>query len=172
MLTFRGKARRFGENIRADIAIKYSPSLAPINDPLKLAQVCMVGYDPSFPQRAMPGDIIVAGRNFALGHMHPQFYYSLIGLGISAVIADSTGRRFYRDAINAGLPVLIHHGIADLVVENDELFLDLNTGTLDNVTRGDRVLLSPVPAILLEILAAGGLVQFLKRARAKNKNSH
>ena len=170
MFDLKGKARKFGDNVRADVAIKYSPSLAPINDPRKLAPLCMVGYDPSFPHRVKPGDMIVAGKNFALGHMHPQFYYSLIGVGISAVIADSAGRRFYRDTINAGVPVLIRSGISDCVQEDDELILDLNNGILDNVTRSQRIILSPLPQIILDILAAGGLVSYLKQARDKRRN--
>jgi 3-isopropylmalate dehydratase small subunit len=127
----------------------------------------MVGYDPGFPDRVKPGDMIIAGKNFAIGHMHPQFYYSLIGAGVSAVIADSTGRRFYRDAINAGLPVLAPSGITDWVQEDDELVLDLNSGILDNVTRSQRILLPAVPLVILEILAAGGLVSYLKQEKNK-----
>lgn len=130
-----GKAWKFGDEIRADVAINYSPKVANISDPKELAGFCMVGYDVEFPEKVKKGDFIVAGENFACGHMHPQFYYSIIGLGISAVLADSTGRRFYRDAINAGLPVIIHEGISKKIEGGDGLRLDLENGIIENITK-------------------------------------
>jgi 3-isopropylmalate dehydratase small subunit len=151
---FKGKAWKFGDNIRADVAINYSPEVASILDLKELAKLCMKGYNYNFIKKVKRGDFIIAGENFACGHMHPPFYYSIIRAGISAVIADSTGRRFFRDAINAGLPVIIHKGISKKIDEGDDLKLDLKNGIIENVTKKEKITISKIPDVLLQILDA------------------
>lgn len=159
----QGKAWKFGNNIRADVAINYSPAIASISDKKELVNLCMVGYDNNFPEKVKKGDLIVAGENFACGHMHPPFYYSIISAGVCAVIADSTGRRFFRDAINAGLLVIIHEGISKKIDEGDEVKIDLKNGIIENITKKEKITIQKIPNVLLEILDAGSLTLYLKK---------
>jgi 3-isopropylmalate/(R)-2-methylmalate dehydratase small subunit len=158
----KGTARKFGDDINADQACQFYKNMEiDLEDTERLASICMSGYDPHFYQKAKRGDIIVAGKNFASGHMHAHFYLSLKALGIGAVLAETMNRRFYREAINRGLPVMICPSTQG-VHEGDEIELDLRKGEIRMLKSGliiEGEILSP---ILLDILGKGGLEGYLK----------
>ena len=166
-MIIQGAARVFGDNINGDVAWGFTAKLVGNRDPKWLASVCMVGYDPAFAKRAKPGDVIIAGQNFGTGHMHPEFYDSLKAFGIAVVIAESVSRRFLREAINAGLPVLECDGIRAAVAEGDEVRVDLVKGNIENLTMGKGIPSNPLPPELIAILQAGGLIAYLKQQKGK-----
>jgi len=165
-MILEGIARNFGDNINGDLASRRSETRGKL-DPQFLASICMTGYDPEFPQRAKQGDIIIAGQNFGTGHMHPEFYLSLKAFGIGAVIAESVSRRFLREAVNAGLPVLECEGIKGVMAEGEKVRLNLLSGLVENVTRGTQIKGYPLPAELIELISAGGLIPYLKKQKGK-----
>lgn len=97
--------------------------------------------------------------------MHPEFYDSLKAFGIRAVIAESVSRRFLREAVNAGLPVLECEGITDHVGENDPIRVDLLSGVVENRATGWKAAGSPLPLELIGIIQAGGLIAYLKQQK-------
>ena len=162
-----GVARVFGDNINGDVACKRSPETKGNQDPTFLASRCMIGYDPDFPKKTKAGDLIIAGDNFGTGHMHPEFYLSLKSFGIGAVIAESVSRRFLREAVNAGLPVLECKGIRNVIAEGDRVRLDMSTGKIKNLTSGKEIFGYPLPTELIELIKAGGLIPYLKSQKGK-----
>jgi 3-isopropylmalate/(R)-2-methylmalate dehydratase small subunit len=159
MMPLHGKAHVYGDNIDTDRIIpgKYTKTL----DLNELAAHCLEDLDPSFRARMQAGDWIVAGDNFGCGSSREQAPLALRTVGVSGVIAKYFARIFFRNAINIGLPVL---EVPDFeAVSGDEIAVDLATGRVENVTRGKTYRASALPAVMLDILQAGGLVAYLQK---------
>ncbi len=155
----KGRVWKFGDAITTDhiIAVKYLGT----TDPQVFADHAMETVDPDFSKKVKPGDLIVAGRNFGSGSSREQAPLGLKTLGISAVLAESFARIFYRNSINIGLPVVECHGISEAVEEGEVLELDLAGGVV-RLPSGQEKATSPFPTRVLEILRAGGLIPKLK----------
>ena len=98
-----GRALKYGDNINTDLI---APSqYGPCEIDIQLAHA-MEGVDSEFPQKVQKGDIIVAGKNFGCGSSRETAPNIIKLSGVSAVIARSFARIFFRNAINIGLPVL------------------------------------------------------------------
>ena len=152
------KALVYGNDINTDLIIpgKYTKTL----DLQELAKHCMEDVDPSFSERIEPGDVVVAGTNFGCGSSREQAPLALKAAGVSAVIAKSFARIFYRNAINVGLPVLTCD--TSDIRDGDVVSFDLETGVIH--TGADKEFLSePFPAVMRQILSEGGLVPYLKK---------
>lgn len=154
----RGRAHVYGDNIDTDRIIpgKYTKTL----DVQSLAEHVLEDLDPDFRHRMQRGDFVVAGDNFGCGSSREQAPVALQTAGVSAVIARYFARIFFRNAINIGLPVLEipDHDIA----QGDELEADLSSGWVYNRTTGKTYQAKPLPEVMLRILQAGGLVNYLR----------
>ena len=150
----------FGDDVSTDdiIAGKYLVKC----DPKELAAHVMENIFPDFPKLVKPGDIIVAGRNFGCGSSREHAPLALKAAGISAVVAESFARIFYRNSINLGLPALTAR-LGGEFQSGDEVELDLEHFRLKNLRSGKVFSLAPLPPFILEILKAGGLVEYLKK---------
>ncbi|HSV86438.1 MAG TPA: 3-isopropylmalate dehydratase, partial [Levilinea sp.] len=84
------------------------------------------------------------------------------GSGAQCVIAVSFARIFYRNAINTGLPVLECPQAAECIREGDQVEVDLSSGEIRNLSRAQVYRANPLPVFVLKIVAAGGMVAFLK----------
>lgn len=123
-----------------------------------------VFYDlrPGWTDKVAAGDIVVAGRNFGLGSSRPVA--SLFKeLGVRALIADEFNSLFYRNCVNFGLPALTVPDAAKAFRDGDTARLSLTEGWCLNVDRGTRLAAEPLPAFVLDILDAGGLLPKLAR---------
>ncbi|MEJ5328382.1 MAG: 3-isopropylmalate dehydratase small subunit [Candidatus Bathyarchaeia archaeon] len=156
-----GKAIKFGNNIDTDVILpgKYLV----LTDPRELAKHAMEGLDPAFPEKAKTGVIVVGGRNFGCGSSREQAPLALKYAGVRCVLAESFARIFFRNAINIGLPIGECKGIASAVEDGDELSVDLEAGTVENLTKKRSLQVTKLPPFILEILADGGLIENLKR---------
>lgn len=146
-----GRAWVFGDDVDTDVIIpgKYLRT----KDLSTLREHVMEGLDPQFASKVRKGDVVVAGRNFGCGSSREQAPLALKEAGISAVVAKSFARIFYRNAINIGLP-LVEANVS--CSEGDEIELDLAAGTVrveDTTIQGTKL-----PDFLLKILQDGGLV--------------
>ena len=130
---------------------------------------CMETADQDFVKRVKPGDIIVGGVNFGCGSSREHAQISIIGCGVSCVIAKSFARIFFRNSINLGLPVLESTEAVDAIEAGDELDVDLSTGTIRNLTRDLTFQAKPYEPFMMEIIEAGGLVEYTKRRLAVAK---
>ena len=102
----KGRAFKFGDNISTDHIIPGRYAHLRSNLP-ELARHVMEDADPSFVTRVRAGDLIVGGNNFGLGSSREHAPLVIKMAGVSAVLAKSVARIFFRNAINLGLPVLI-----------------------------------------------------------------
>ena len=155
-----GKAFRYGDNVNTDVIIpaRYLYFI----EAKDLAAHCMEDIDPSFTGAVRPGDIVAGLRNFGCGSSREHAPIALKASGISAVIAKSFARIFYRNAINIGLPILECAEASEKIQNGDRVEADFTTGEIRNITRGEVYKAMPFPAFIQEIIEAGGLVNRVK----------
>jgi 3-isopropylmalate/(R)-2-methylmalate dehydratase small subunit len=153
-----GRAWVFGDDVDTDVL---APGHLMKLPPEQLALHCLEAVDPGFARAVQPGDFVVAGRNFGLGSSREQAAVSLRMLGVACVLAPSFARIFYRNALNLGLPALFFPD-AHRVARGDALEVDAVSGTVINHTQGWQASATPIPAHLMEMVRAGGLVAHLK----------
>lgn len=149
----KGKTWTFGENIDTDVIIpgRYLRTF----NPQDLADHVLEGERPDFTKNVKKGDIIVADENFGCGSSREQAPVAIQAAGVSAIIAKSFARIFYRNSINIGLPVII----SDIEAKDgDVISIDLSEGTIINETTGEIETFEPFKDFMLSILEDGGLV--------------
>jgi 3-isopropylmalate dehydratase small subunit len=163
-LSSEGRVWLFGDDVNTDLIIpgRYLDRY----DPKHLAAHAMEGVSKEFAKQVMKGDIVVAGRNFGCGSSREQAVIALKEAGVSAVIARSFARIFYRNAINLGLPAVVSQDAAEVFSEGDKAVVDLSSATLVKAGGGAKARLDPIPAKPKEILDHGGLVPHV-RARLR-----
>ena len=152
---------KFGDNFNADLIVG-SKYIAEKN-PEILGEVCLRDYDPEFVKRVQPGDIMIAGKNFGYGHPHQQGIVSLKKIGVSVLIAESFYPLWYRMAIFYAFPIIICPGITKNFNVDDQLSVDLSTGKVLSLTTNKNFEAEPMPAFLMEVVAAGGLIKHLQK---------
>lgn len=159
MTTLQGRAHVYGDNIDTDRIIpgKYTKTL----DLSDLAAHVLEDLDPEFSSGVRAGDILVAGANFGCGSSREQAPLALKAAGISAVVASSFARIFYRNAINIGLPVV--EVSAHQIEPGHRVEVDLLTGQVRDLTDGQEYAATKMPDVMIAILQAGGLVNYLRR---------
>ena len=157
----KGKAWSFGDNINTDIIIPFRFK-SRTNDPHEMAKYAMYGLDPDFHKKISKGDIVVAGRNFGGGSSREQAPVALKYAGISAVVAESFARIFYRNAFTIGLPAMEVPEIKEKVNQGDELKIDIIKFTVENSRTKDIFQARKVPEFMQQMLLEGGLVEYYK----------
>jgi 3-isopropylmalate/(R)-2-methylmalate dehydratase small subunit len=157
-----GRVHKYGDHVDTDVIIpaRYLST----SDSAELAKHCMEDLDAEFVGRVQPGDVIVAGVNFGCGSSREHAPIAIKACGVSSVIARSFARIFYRNALNIGLPIIECAALADEAQAGDELAVDLEAGTVRNLTRGTEFAFPPLVGPAADLVAAGGLVP-LVRAR-------
>lgn len=158
--TLKGKAFVFGTNIDTDQI--YPGRFLDITDPEDVGKHAMEGADPDFRQEFKPGDIIVASTNFGCGSSREHAAVTLKAIGVGAVLADSFGRIFYRNAINLGIPLIVCPGIANSVKKDDVLTVDITEGKVINETTRAVIEAQPLAGYAMNILENGGIKPLIK----------
>ena len=153
-----GRAFVYGDRIDTDLL---APGYAMKKGPEALARHTLEAVDPDFAASVQSGDMVVGGADFGIGSSREQAAISLKTLGVSAVLAKSFARIFYRNCLNIGLPALVFDP-AGKISAGDQLSLDLAAGRLTNLTTDKAYDVPPMPAHLLEMIKAGGLMAHLK----------
>jgi 3-isopropylmalate dehydratase small subunit len=119
----------------------------------------LTGWE-DFPRRSEPGDILIVGRNFGAGSSRQHAVDCFRALGIQAILAESFGAIYERNAINAGFPVLTYTDLKDLDLENrDTVILDLENGTLTNRKNSRTVEIARFSAVQRMIYQKGDLLK-------------
>ena len=160
-MKIRGRAHKYGSNVDTDVIIP--ARYLSISDAMELAKHCMEDIDPGFRQRVRPGDFIVAAANFGSGSSREHAPLAIKASGISCVVAQSFARIFYRNAVNIGLPILECAQAVENTDSGDELEVELATGRIKNITRGREFSAKPYPDFMLNLIQAGGLVEYTRR---------
>lgn len=159
----RGRAWVLGDNISTDHIISGKYKFAKINRLEDMLPYVFEEVIPEFYKKVQPGDVIVAGRGFGYGSSREHAPRLLKLAGVGAVLAKSFHRIFYRNSINIGLPVIIVQRIPEVTEQGDGIEVDLEAGVVRNVTKGVEERFQPPPRQLLEILEAGGIVEYIKK---------
>ena len=129
-------------------------------EPEKIMPHLFKGFDESFATNVKEGDIIVAGANFGCGSSREHPAVGLSYAGVKAVIVKSVNRIFFRSSVNQGLPIIVLPEVVDAYKPGDQLKIDFEKGT---VTVGINTFsFAPLPAKLMAIFEAKGLVNFVK----------
>ncbi len=157
-----GKAHRLKQNddINTDYIISGRYKFK-IQDPAELARHVMEDLEPDFYKRIQPGDFIVAGKNFGCGSSREQAPQAIKYAGISAVIAKSFARIFYRNAYNLGLPAV--EAETDNIEEGDELDINFDAGIISNKSKKQEIRFAPLSRTMQVLLEEGGLVEHFKK---------
>ena len=159
MSNIKGHVLKYGDNINTDIISPPQYMELSIADAAKYA---MSAVDPDFFARIKKGDIMVAGANFGSGSSRETSPLTLRYLGVGAIVAKFFARIFYRNAINLGIPV-IECAETDKIADQDEIEIDLSAGLIHNLTKKESYPCSKIPSHIMELVADGGLVPYLKK---------
>ncbi len=164
MVSSLGRAWRYGDNVDTDVIIpaRYLTT----NDPGELAKHALEDLDPKFASKVQQGDVVVAGENFGCGSSREHAATCLSGAGVSAVVAASFARIFFRNAINTGLPIVVSPEAVAGIEDGDEVSVDAVTGEVRNVTKGATYSVEPLPEFVMNIVRAGGLIEWVKARKA------
>jgi 3-isopropylmalate/(R)-2-methylmalate dehydratase small subunit len=162
-----GKAWVFGDDVDTDALapgryMKYGVE--------EIAKHCLETVDPAFAATVRPGDVVVAGRNFGLGSSREQAAAALRHLGVRALVAESFAGLFYRNALNLGLPALACPE-AKRIRAGDALSVDPESGRIENLTTGEKLVCEPIPSFLLEMVRDGGLLAHLEKKLARQRGA-
>ncbi|MCX6005015.1 MAG: 3-isopropylmalate dehydratase small subunit [Chloroflexi bacterium] len=160
-MSLKGKVHKYGANIDTDAIIP--ARYLNLDEAAQLAEHCMEDIDIDFVKRVKAGDIIVAETNFGCGSSREHAPLALKGSGISCVIAKSFARIFFRNAINTGLPLLECEEAVDNIKAEDTVEVDLSSGKITNLSSGKTFTSKPYPEFMMQIIAAGGLVEHTKK---------
>ena len=152
-----------GDNIDTDQI--YPGRYLELTEYQEIAEHAMEGVDPSFTKKVKVGDIIMAGKNFGCGSSREHAVIALKYSGISAVLAQSFARIFYRNALNLGLPLIEISNLKEQdIKEGDIIQIDIQKGevTLNN---NKRLKFLPFPEHILKIIEAGGVINMYKKRK-------
>lgn len=135
------------------------------DDEQELAKHCMEDLDADFVKKTQSGDCIVAGEDFGCGSSREHAVWAIRGAGIKTVIAKTFARIFYRNAINNGF-YIIETPDVDKISDGDELDIDFEKGLIKNMTTGKDIRFNPLPDFAQDIIAAGGLLEHIKKGKS------
>ena len=155
----KGKVWKYGDDVNTDVIFpgKYTYT---VSDPAKMGEHAMEDLDPEFRFKVQPGDVIVAGKNFGCGSSREQAVTCLKEAGVGAIVARSFARIYFRNCINAGLPIVTCEAV-EAVEAGDEVTIDFAAG-LVTTPRGEYAF-PPLSPSVMEILEDGGLIPHVRK---------
>ena len=155
----RGRIWKYGDNVNTDQIFpgKYTYTLT---QPEEIGAHAMEDLDASFIASVSPGDVVFGGKNFGCGSSREQAVTCLKYKGVSALVAVSFARIFYRNAINQGLPAIVCPEAVAAAQPGDLVKVDLDNGRIH--LSGGTFTFPPFPPNVQRLLQAGGLVEFVK----------
>jgi 3-isopropylmalate/(R)-2-methylmalate dehydratase small subunit len=159
-IIFKGRAFKFGDNISTDLITPGQYAHLRSNLP-ELAKHVMEDADPTFTEQVKTGDFIIAGKNFGLGSSREHAVLVMKMAGVSAILAKSVARIFFRNAINQGLPVLLCD--TGQIDAGDEIEVNLTKGVVTDLTKGIQLSFKKIPKVMLDILSEGGLIPYISK---------
>lgn len=164
-MIYKGVAWKFGANVDTDAIIpaRYLNT----TDPAELAAHLMEDIDPKFVEKIKPGDILVAEGNFGCGSSREHAPLAIKAAGISCVVAKSFARIFYRNAFNMALPIFESVEAIEGIQQGDEVVVNSENGTIQNVRTGKTFSARPLPPFMQQLIEAGGLMNYVKKHKMK-----
>lgn len=160
-MILKGKVHKYGSNVNTDeiIPARYLNT----TEPAVLAKYCMEDIDKDFVKKVNKGDIMIAENNFGCGSSREHAPIAIKAAGISAVIANSFARIFFRNSINIGLPILECPEAVKDIKNGDTIEINLNKGIIYNISKKKTYQSQPFPEFMQKIIKAGGLLGYIKK---------
>ncbi len=159
----RHRVWTFGDDVDTDVLAPGAYMKLGIDG---IAPHCLEAVRPEFATQVRPGDLLVAGVNFGIGSSREQAAAALVHLGVRAVIALSYSGLYFRNAFNLGL-LLLTCARAGELVDGESVTLDLQALTVTSAA-GVVLCCDPIPDFLLDMVAAGGLLNQLRQRLGRN----
>lgn len=155
-----GKVWKYGDNVNTDVIFpgKYTYT---VTDPAEQARHAFEDLDPAFARTVQPGDMIVGGKNWGNGSSREQAVGVLKYAGVTAIIAKSFARIYFRNAVNNGLLPVVCPAAVDAIENGEIITLDLDAHTIR--THAGVFDFPPLSPSLVHIIQAGGLIQMLRK---------
>ncbi len=160
-MILRGRVWVLGDHINTDVIIPAKYKFR-TGDFKELAKHVFEDLNPTLASKISKGDIVVAGRNFGMGSSREHAPRVIKEAGISAVVACSFARIFFRNSINVGLPVIEVKDVNKYFKEGDIAVIDFEKGIVKNETAGIELRFSPYPEFIMNLMKAGGLAAYRK----------
>ncbi len=153
----KGKCWKFGDDIDTDQMIPADS----LKNPTLIMQNCFKNIDPEYSEKVETGDIIIAGENFGCGSSRPGALPMKMA-GISAVVAKSFDRIFFRNTVNIGLYPITCLDIVEHSKKGDIIEINFKEGTIRNLNNGYETTFEPLSPLLQKINDNGGYLNFLQ----------
>ena len=156
----RGRAWKFGDFLDAEelCLTKYFAL-----DPADLREHVLETVRPEFGKQVVAGDIVVGGGGFGVGAGHDHSNVALKATGIGGVVAISFGTQFFRHSIDHAIPMIRSAEAPLEISDGDQLEVDFASGRITNLTTGRSYVGVPMAAAQLDVVRAGGLVEFMRQ---------
>lgn len=160
-MTLKGTVHKYNtDNIDTDVILP-GPYLK-IHAHDELSKHAMEGIDIDFSKKVSKGDFLLAGNNFGCGSSREHAPIALSHSGISAIIAPSFARIFYRNCVDGGylLPLEVQKSTLEQISDKDTLEIDIENNQIHDVTNGKKFSISPFPPLIKKIIDCGGLIYY------------
>jgi 3-isopropylmalate dehydratase small subunit len=156
----KGHCWKYGDDVNTDVIFpgKYTYT---VTDPKEMAKIAMEDIDPKFASNVKNGDIVVAGKNFGCGSSREQAATCLKYAGVGAVVAKSFSRIYFRNCINAGLPVITLSQSPHIFNAGEVVEIDLEKGLL--YCKAGKYKFPPLPDAIIGIFNDGGLIEHTRK---------
>jgi len=156
-----GRIWKFGDDVDTDVIIP--ARYLNVSAEAELAKNCFADIRPDFATDVAAGDILVAGKNFGCGSSREHAPLAIKAAGIRVIIAESFARIFYRNAFNIGLPLLESVEASQGLSDGERAAVDLAAGMIEGA--GDIFPARPIPDFMAQLIAAGGLVEYVRKVK-------
>lgn len=160
MIKLTGNVWKYGDDVNTDVIFpgKYTYT---VTDPREQAKHALEDLDPTFARSVQRGDIIVGGKNWGNGSSREQAVGALKHAGVTAIIAKSFARIYFRNAVNNGLLPIVCPDAVDAIENGETITLDLDAHQIE--CRAGVFDFPPLSPSLVNIIASGGLIAMLRK---------
>jgi len=151
-----------GDDVDTDVM--YPGEFLNIDDPEQMKPYLFEGFDPSLRDELGDDAVIVTGANFGLGSSREHVVQAMKAWGVQGVVGKSFARIFRRNCVNLGLPLMDCAGAASAAHPGSRVRIDTDTGHVQ--VDGQTFQAQPIPGLVLDLQASGGLVAWAQRKLA------
>jgi 3-isopropylmalate/(R)-2-methylmalate dehydratase small subunit len=146
-MIIKEKVIKYGDNVDTDVIIP-ARYLNTIEED-ELARHCFEDLDQDFREKAKGNKIIVAGDNFGCGSSREHAPLAIKASGIKLIIANTF--------------VIPSPEAAKNIKDRDEIKVDMDKGTIMDLTTEKTFEINPVPDFIQEIITSGGYINYTKK---------
>jgi 3-isopropylmalate/(R)-2-methylmalate dehydratase small subunit len=153
-----GKVWKFGDNINTDLML---PGPWLYRSAEEQAKAVFINNRPEFLREMKQGDVIIGGFNYGMGSSRPAAR-SLRNCGVGFLLAEALNGLFFRNCVNFGFRAFECPGVSKAFEEGDRAELSIDDWTATNTRTGQTLAVTPVHAMLLEMMLGGGVLPMLE----------